>query len=85
MLKRIIVSYFNKVNLVKFSSKKLTALLLLEAFCILLFRYYQPQCEPCLPGSDCPPCLSTIQIVIAAIGGVGLILLIVLVALKDRQ
>ncbi len=75
----------NKMNWIKFSSRKLTVLLLLEALCIFLFRYHQPQCEPCMAGTDCPPCLSSIQIVIAVVGGAGLILLVVLVALKDKQ
>lgn len=29
----------------------------------LLFRYYQPFCEPCL-SNDCPPCLSEQQYII---------------------
>lgn len=32
-------------------------LFLVDIVLILLFRYYQPQCEPCLKN-DCPPCLA---------------------------
>ncbi len=26
-----------------------------------LYWYFQPLCEPCLPGSQCPPCVSDEQ------------------------
>ena len=34
----------------------------------LLFRYYQPMCEPCLYNIDCPPCLSKEQYFIIYFG-----------------
>jgi len=43
-------------------------LLLLDLLLVILFRYYQPLCEPCLNGADCPPCLSNIQYCIIFIG-----------------
>jgi len=27
----------------------------------LLYKYYQPLCEPCLNKEDCPPCISKEQ------------------------
>jgi hypothetical protein len=36
-------------------------LLLLVGLGYALFWYWQPQCEPCLAGTDCPPCISQEQ------------------------
>ncbi|WP_432671118.1 hypothetical protein [Flavobacterium sp. SM2513] len=33
-----------------------------ESTLFLIYCYYQPKCEPCLPCEDCPPCLSNEQI-----------------------
>lgn len=35
-------------------------ILLLCANLILFgtYKYFQPLCEPCLPNTDCPPCVS---------------------------
>lgn len=43
-------------------------LLLFDLLLVILFVYYQPLCEPCLKGADCPPCLSKIQYCIIYIG-----------------
>gem|GEM_PF-1095051 len=39
-------------------------LLFLEVLLIILYSNNQLQCEPCIPGSLCPPCISTEQEVI---------------------
>jgi|GEM_PF-6019984 len=33
---------------------------------IVLWLYYQPVCEPCLPGEYCPPCRAPEQYYVAA-------------------
>ncbi len=35
----------------------------------LLFKYFQPLCEPCLPNTYCPPCRSKEQYVVQYIVG----------------
>jgi hypothetical protein len=45
------------------TSKIIIGLLLIEAFLTGYYFYSQPQCEPCLPGIPCPPCISEAQIV----------------------
>lgn len=36
---------------------------------LMMFRYYQPMCEPCIDNNDCPLCLSDEQYFIAYLGG----------------
>jgi len=36
-------------------------LLLIDLFLLILFRYYQPVCEPCFDNSECPICMSSEQ------------------------
>ena len=36
----------------------------------LLFEYYQPLCEPCLPNTYCPPCRSKEQYMVQYTTGV---------------
>ena len=43
-------------------------LFLIDLILFLLFRYYQPMCEPCLYNIDCPPCLSKEQYFIIYFG-----------------
>ena len=44
------------------SWKSLLAILLLaEALLLLIFVRIQPNCEPCLPGAPCGPCISDDQ------------------------
>jgi hypothetical protein len=51
-----------------------------------LFQYYQPLCEPCLPGTPCPACVSTEQYLVIGIAGViALLLLGQLVGLIRRR
>ncbi len=49
-------------------------IILIEAVIIRAINYYQPLCEPCLPGQYCPPCISAQQIYLTrlAIGLGGL-------------
>jgi len=42
--------------------------LLIDIILLMLFRYYQPLCEPCIEGADCPPCLSKLQYFIIYFG-----------------
>jgi hypothetical protein len=39
---------------------------------LVLYRLAQPQCEPCMEGQDCSPCISNWQIAIV-IGGVAVV------------
>jgi len=53
----------------------LLKLFLIDLLLLILFRYYQPLCEPCLDALDCPPCLSKQQYFIIYFGlGANLIL-----------
>lgn len=63
------------IDLIKKTSKScLFKLLLLDLTLVLLFKYYQPLCEPCIDGADCPPCLSKQQYFIIYLGlGMNLI------------
>ena len=42
-------------------------LIVIDLVLFLLFRHYQPLCEPCL-DNDCPPCVSKEQYIIIYIG-----------------
>ena len=43
------------------STKIIVGLLLIELSLTAYFFYIQPQCEPCLKGNPCPPCISEQQ------------------------
>ncbi|KAA3624472.1 MAG: hypothetical protein DWQ02_23015 [Bacteroidetes bacterium] len=45
-----------------------------EAVCIVLFFYEKAliNCEPCLPGTPCPPCISQEQITIFWMAVIGI-------------
>ena len=44
------------------TSKILIGLITIEVVLTAYHFYAQPQCEPCLPGWPCPPCISSEQI-----------------------
>jgi hypothetical protein len=46
------------------TSKITIGLIIFEAALTAYFFYAQPQCEPCLPGTPCPRCISEAQIII---------------------
>lgn len=51
-----------------------------------MYKYYKPLCEPCLPNSDCPPCLSDEQYFIIYFAPIlNLILVGVHYYLKSKQ
>lgn len=52
----------------KISKKNIIAAIVLDAILVLLFLYFQPQCEPCIEKNDCPPCLSRQQYFIIYFG-----------------
>ena len=61
------------------TSKVIGAVTLIEAVLTVYYFYIQPKCEPCLPNSYCPPCISQAQIVILWTGAfVGLVAIIFL-------
>ena len=52
-----------------------------------LFSYNQPQCEPCLPNTYCPPCIGKEQYAIMYLFGIiNLIVLvrIIYISLKKK-
>jgi hypothetical protein len=51
-------------------------LLLLVVLGYGLFWCLQPQCEPCLPGTDCQPCISQVQYFV-----MGSTILVIVIAL----
>jgi len=57
----------------------------LMVLCIYAYRYSQPQCEPCLEGVPCPACISSLQIFIAAIGGLLSVYVIVMIAIPRKN
>jgi uncharacterized membrane protein len=63
------------IDLIKKISKScLFKLFLLDLILIFLFMYYQPLCEPCIDGADCPSCLSKQQYFIIYFGlGINLL------------
>lgn len=46
---------------------------LIEVSILILYRVAQPECEPCSPGADCPPCISNWQIAFIITGVLVLI------------
>ena len=44
------------------TNKILIGLITIEVVLTAYHFYAQPQCEPCLPGWPCPPCISSEQI-----------------------
>ena len=53
--------------IIRFLKNCFFKLTVIDIVLFLLFRYYQPLCEPCL-DNDCPPCLSKEQYIIIYIG-----------------
>jgi len=45
------------------TKKIIIGLLFIEAPLTAYFFYAQPLCEPCLPGTECPPCISEQQMI----------------------
>ncbi len=61
-------------------------LILVDLILYLLFKYYQPLCEPCLEGVECPPCLSEEQYFILYLGiAINTIFLIVWLFKKIKK
>jgi hypothetical protein len=52
----------------KKKTKIISGLVFVEAMLIIAYFYYQPQCEPCLPGMPCAPCISEEQVLIYRTG-----------------
>ena len=44
-------------------NKIIVGVLIIEAALTKYYLYAQPLCEPCLPGTPCPPCISKDQMV----------------------
>ena len=64
-------------NLINSIVKLLILLAVIILLGYLLFKYYQPLCEPCLPNTYCPPCLSNEQYVLLyVIGAISLLFLL---------
>jgi len=42
--------------------KIIIGFIIIEAILTGYFFYEQPMCEPCLPGTFCPPCISDEQV-----------------------
>lgn len=42
--------------------KPILILIIAELTLLAYYIYQQPQCEPCLPNTDCPPCRSDEQV-----------------------
>jgi hypothetical protein len=45
------------------TSKIAIGFILIEVALSGYYFYSQPQCEPCLPDTPCPPCISETQII----------------------
>jgi uncharacterized membrane protein len=52
----------------KITKSCFSKIILLDFLLFLVFRHYQPICEPCIDGADCPPCLSEEQYFIIYFG-----------------
>jgi hypothetical protein len=60
-----IFAIFNqKWNILKFW----VLLFIVETLIIYRYNFIQPQCEPCLPNTFCPPCISDEQIIWKYVG-----------------
>ena len=69
----------------RYSAMNVGVAFALVVLCIYAYRYSQPNCEPCIPGMQCPPCISALQIFIAAVGGVLSLYVIALIAIPRRD
>ena len=58
----------NMKSILKVFKSCLFKLFLLDLILLLLFKYHQPECEPCLDDINCPPCLSEEQYFIIYFG-----------------
>lgn len=48
--------------------KIIVSFFVIEMLVVAFYFYNQPLCEPCIPGTSCPPCVSESQIVARWIG-----------------
>lgn len=71
--------------IIKVLKSCLVKLLLLDLALFLLFRYYQPLCEPCLDNTDCPPCLSIEQYFIIYCGTVINVIIGIICIIKKQN
>lgn len=66
----------------------LAVLLVIEVALMKWIIHIQPQCEPCLPGAPCPPCISDDQRLWMTIGGllpVGVVVAQLLLLRRERN
>jgi hypothetical protein len=49
------------IQIWKIRNVGLFLLFIIDLILLLLFKYYQPLCEPCVDRDNCPPCLSDEQ------------------------
>ncbi len=66
--KSLVMKSIRTTFIKKISKNYLFILFLLDLIFVLLFKYYQPLCEPCLDITDCLPCLSKQQYYILYLG-----------------
>jgi len=69
-------------------SKILIAFLLVEAAIAIFYVHAQPNCEPCITGMPCPPCISQSQIVaicIAAFIAFAVLLYFIVDQIKSKK
>lgn len=59
--------------------------ILINSIMYLLFRFYQPFCEPCISQDDCPTCLSKEQYIIIGLWAVIDLIYILLFSIFQRR
>jgi hypothetical protein len=72
------------MNKATLNTKKIIILLVVDAILYLIFKHYQPLCEPCITG-ECPLCLSTQQYNIIYLGIIINIIYIPYVIVKSTK